>query len=313
MDAMEDAVQPTVLAFDGLSKAYGARRAVDGLSLRVHRGEIFGFLGPNGAGKTTTIRMALGLVEPTAGSVEVLGRNVWRGGGAALSRVGALIESPVFYPFLSGLDNLRVFGSVLGRASRARMGEVLEMVHLADRANDRVGTYSLGMKQRLAIAIAILDEPELVVLDEPANGLDPAGIVEMRDLLHAMAESSTTVFVSSHVLHEIQQTCDRIAIIDRGRLVRVAPVDELVTDRDEFTVRVESPAEALVVLRAEPWGRSARLEGHEIVSPSPTARGRDLWLFLAAAGHPPEGLMEHHHSLEEVFLQLTAGSEEGSR
>jgi ABC-2 type transport system ATP-binding protein len=312
MDAMQTLGDAPVLQLVGLSKTYGARRAVDGLSLSVGRGQIFGFLGPNGAGKTTTIRMALGLVEPTAGSVEVLGRNVWRDGVEALARVGSLIEAPVFYPFLSGLDNLRVFGSVLGRASRRRIEEVLEIVRLADRARDRVGTYSLGMKQRLAIAIAILDQPELVVLDEPANGLDPAGIVELRDLLHGLAETGTTVFVSSHVLHEIQQTCDHVAIIDHGRLVRTAPIDDLVTERNEFVVRGDAPTEVLAVLRAQPWGRTARLDGHDIVTPSPTARGRDLWQFLAAAGHVPDELMEHHHSLEEVFLRLTTNPEGGS-
>src|SRR5258708_18829573 len=212
MRGMTDAV----LELDGLTRTYGARTAVDGLSLRVERGEIFGFLGPNGAGKSTTIRMATGLVRPTAGAVRVLGRDVWRGGTHALTRVGALIEAPVFYPHLSGMDNLRVFAAVLGVATPARLRAVLELVHLADRARDRVGTYSLGMKQRLAIAIALIDEPDLLVLDEPASGLDPAGIVEMRDLLHRLAATGATVVVASLVLHEIQATCDPAACFDLG-------------------------------------------------------------------------------------------------
>jgi ABC-2 type transport system ATP-binding protein len=305
MHDMTQTAADTVLELDGLTRTYGSRRAVDGLSLSVRSGEIFGFLGPNGAGKSTTIRMAMGLVRPTAGSVRVLGRDVWREGPEALPHVGALIESPALYPHLSGLDNLRVMGAMLGVATAGRLREVLEVVQLADRAKDRVGTYSLGMKQRLAIGIALIDEPELLVLDEPANGLDPAGIVDMRDLLRRLADDGTTVFVSSHVLHEIQQTCDRVAIIDRGRLVRLAPVDELVRDPGEFSVRVDSPEEALAVLRAQPWGRAARLEGDEIVTPSPTARGRDLWQCLASAGYPPDEVAARRHSLEEVFLQLT--------
>jgi len=298
-----------VLDLDGLTKTYGARRAVDGLTFRVERGEVFGFLGPNGAGKSTTIRMAMGLVRPNAGSVRVLGRDVWLDGPEALPHVGALIEAPAFYPHLSGLDNLRVLASVLGTSGGRRLHDVLALVHLADRARDRVGTYSLGMKQRLAIAMALIDEPELLVLDEPANGLDPAGIVEMRDLLRGLADGGTTVFVSSHVLHEIQHTCDRVAIINHGRLVRLAQVADLVSDPGEFSVRVDAPAPALVALRGQPWGAGARIEGDSLVTASPTGRGRDLWQFLAAAGHPPDELAARRHSLEEVFLQLTGGGE----
>jgi len=196
-----------------LSKSYGSRLAVDRLDLEVERAELFGFLGPNGAGKTTTIRMALGLIAPTNGSVEILGLDVRRHRSEVLPRVGALVESPALYGYLSGRDNLRVIGSQLGRVSEKRIDEVLEIVGLKGRDRDRVRTYSMGMKQRLGLGIALLNNPELLILDEPANGLDPAGIVEMRDLLRNLAAEGKTVFISSHVLSEVQQPDSRIQLV----------------------------------------------------------------------------------------------------
>ena len=295
----------TALRTHRLSKAYGARPAVSDLDLEVRRGEVFGFLGPNGAGKTTTIRMALGLVRPTSGSVEVLGRDVQSDGGRVLPRVGALVEAPALYAYLSGRDNLRAFASVLGGVPRARLDEVLELVGLAGRQRDRVRSYSLGMKQRLGVATALLNDPDLLLLDEPANGLDPAGIVEMRDLLRRLAAAGKTVFVSSHVLAEVQQICDRVAIVDRGRLVRLAPVAELVAGRGEFVVRMDDPAAGLALVRREPWGTSARLDDGLLVTASPTGRGRDLMRFLAAGDLWPDVVRERQQSLEEVFLGLT--------
>src|SRR5438552_16143023 len=181
-----------VLRTRNLSKQYGKRLAVNNLDLEVYRGEIFGFLGPNGAGKTTTIRMALGLIAPTGGSIEILGQEVGSHRSRVLPRVGALVESPALYGYLSGRDNLRVVGNVLGGVSHKRIDEVLEIVSLEGRDRDRVRTYSLGMKQRLGLAIALLNDPDLLILDEPANGLDPAGIVEMRDLLRSLASSGKT-------------------------------------------------------------------------------------------------------------------------
>ncbi|HXM57148.1 MAG TPA: ABC transporter ATP-binding protein, partial [Candidatus Dormibacteraeota bacterium] len=221
-----------------LSKTYGSRQAVCDLDLEVRHGEVFGFLGPNGAGKTTTIRMALGLIRPTAGSVELLGRDVRRHRAEVLPRVGALVETPALYGYLSGRDNLRAFAYMLGGVPGGRLDEVLDVVGLADRQRDRVRSYSLGMKQRLGVATALLNDPDLLILDEPANGLDPAGIVEMRDLLRRLAGEGKTVFISSHVLAEVQQICDRVAIVDRGRLVRLAPVAELVGGRGEFVLRL---------------------------------------------------------------------------
>src|SRR5258707_2069967 len=230
--------QPALRAI-ALSKAYGKRLAVDHLDLQVDRGELFGFLGPNGAGKTTTIRMALGLIAPTNGSVEILGMEVRHNRSKVLPRVGALVESPALYGYLSGRNNLRAFGDLLGGVPTKRIDEVLEIVSLTGRDKDKVKTYSMGMKQRLGLAVALLNNPDLLILDEPANGLDPAGIVEMRDLLRALSSEGKTVFISSHVLHEVQQLCTRVAIINLGRLVTETTVDELVASHGEFAVRLD--------------------------------------------------------------------------
>ncbi len=216
------------LATRALTKAYGHRLAVDGLDLEVQRGEVLGFLGPNGAGKTTTIRMLLGLVRPTSGRIEILGSELTAGATGVLPRVGALVEAPALYPHLSGRDNLRCFGDALGGVSGRRIDELLRLFGLRDAQRARVRTYSMGMRQRLGLAVALLHDPELLILDEPANGLDPAGIAEVRHLLRRLAGEGRTVFVSSHVLAEVQESCDRIAIVSRGRLMELAPVADLV-------------------------------------------------------------------------------------
>jgi ABC-2 type transport system ATP-binding protein len=220
--------EPPALLVQGITKRYGARTAVAGLDLAVERGEVVGFLGPNGAGKTTTIRMCLDLVRPTAGTARVFGLDVAREGPRALARAGALIESPALLPFLSGRDNLEFFRRARGGVARSRVDAVLATVGLLDRARDTVRTYSLGMRQRLGLAIALLADPDLLVLDEPANGLDPAGIVEMRELLRGLAASGRAVLLSSHVLHEAEEICDRAVIIARGRLVREGRIRDLV-------------------------------------------------------------------------------------
>ena len=300
--------EATVMATHQLSKNYGSRPAVVGLDLEVRRSEIFGFLGPNGAGKTTTIRMALGLIRPTSGRVDVLGRDVTRHGAEVLPRVGALVEAPALYGYMSGRDNLRAFASVLGGAPAVRLDEVLELVDLTKRQKDHVSSYSMGMKQRLGLAVALLHDPELLILDEPANGLDPAGIVEMRDLMRRLAAAGKTIFISSHVLAEVQQICDRVAIINLGRLVRVAPVADLVGAHGEFAVRVEPVERALAAVREQPWGSAARIEDGAVVTTSPTGRGRDLVQFLGQAGLWPDAVSERQHALEEIFLELTAAN-----
>jgi ABC-2 type transport system ATP-binding protein len=290
-----------------LSKSYGRRLAVDRLDLEVDRSELFGFLGPNGAGKTTTIRMALGLIAPTAGSVEILGREVRSHRSEVLPRVGALVESPALYGYMSGRDNLRAVGNLLGGVPEKRIDEVLDIVSLKGRDRDRVRTYSMGMKQRLGLAIALLNDPDLLILDEPANGLDPAGIVEMRDLLRALAAQGKTVFISSHVLTEVQQICTRVAIINQGKLVRVAPVHELLKSSGEFVIKVDAPEDLVAVLRRQPWAAQARTEDGVVVTAAPEGRGRNLIKFLVENGQAPDSVSERQQDLEDIFLRLTGG------
>ena len=295
-----------VLRTRDLSKRYGRRLAVDHLNLTVRRGEIFGFLGPNGAGKTTTIRMILGLIAPTTGRVEILGRDLATSRAQVLPRVGALIETPALYLYMSGRDNLRAVGSVLGGVPEKRIDAVLELVGLRARQRDRVRTYSLGMKQRLGVAMALLQDPELLALDEPANGLDPAGIVEMRDLMHRLSAEGKTVLISSHLLTEVQQICTRAAIISLGKLVTESSIEDLTSGQGEFTVSVERPREALEFVQKQPWGTGAHVDASGLLhTQAPQGRGRDLNLFLVNVGFVPETIMRSTEDLEEVFLRLT--------
>ncbi|TWD84794.1 ABC-2 type transport system ATP-binding protein [Kribbella amoyensis] len=229
----------------GLTKQYGDTLAVDGVDLTVRPGEVYGFLGPNGAGKTTTLRILTGLISPTSGTVRVLGGAP--GQAQVLARTGSMIESPAFYPYLSGLDNLRLLAEYAA-VPRRRIEEVLTLVDLADRAKDRFSTYSLGMKQRLGVAAALLKDPELVILDEPTNGLDPAGMRDMRQLIRELGTEGRTVVLSSHLLGEVQQICDRVGIISAGRMVAEHDVDDLRNDR-ELVIQARPLDRAHSVLR----------------------------------------------------------------
>jgi len=310
MPQVPDHGDSPILELDGLCRSYGGRMVVDHVDLVLRRGEILGFLGPNGAGKTTTIRMALNLVRPSAGTVRILGHDVWREPRRVLPRVGALVEAPALYPNLSGRDNLRAFAMAVGGARTPTIPQLLEVVSLTDRQDDRVRTYSLGMKQRLGVAIALLNDPDLLLLDEPANGLDPLGIAEMRDLMAHLAAEGRAVFLCSHVLREVEAICTHVAIVDRGRLVHAGSVDEVLAGTGEFWLRVREPEQVLALLRAEEWGRTARLHEGRLVTPSPTGEGRDLCAFLAAAGHPPDALDRFRHDLEDVFLRVTHVAED---
>jgi ABC-type multidrug transport system ATPase subunit len=303
-----------VLRTHDLSKRYGQRLVVDTLNLEIRRGDILGFLGPNGAGKTTTIRMLLGLITPTMGSIEILGQDLATQRARLLPRVGALIETPALYLYMSGRDNLRAVGAILGGVPAKRIDEVLELVGLHHRQRDRVRTYSLGMKQRLGVAIALLQDPDILILDEPANGLDPAGIVEMRDLMHRLAASGKTVLISSHLLSEVQQICTRVAIINLGKLVTETSVEALTRGQGEYNVQLEQAQEALAVIRAQSWGHTARIVGEgTLITPAPGGRGKDLNLFLVNAGFVPDTLTPATLDLEQIFLQLTNGGSGDSK
>ncbi|MGH2478207.1 MAG: ABC transporter ATP-binding protein [Ktedonobacteraceae bacterium] len=295
----------TVLRTYDLTKHYGTRVAVNRLNLEVRRGEIVGFLGPNGAGKTTSIRMLLGLIAPTAGRVELFGRDLVTERASLLPRIGALVETPALYLHLTGRENLRAVGALLGGVPCQRLDTVMELVGLHARQRDRVRKYSLGMKQRLGVGIALLNNPDLLILDEPANGLDPAGIVEMRDLLHHLASEGKTVFLSSHLLGEVQQICSRVVFLNAGRLVADRTVEALTRGQGEYAIRLEHSQQALALLQQQPWGKSARLDdAGTLITPAPQQSGRDLYTFLAQAGFTPESLAPATQNLEEVFFSL---------
>jgi ABC-type multidrug transport system ATPase subunit len=295
-----------VIETHALCKRYGVRIvAVDSLTMRVRRGEVYGFLGPNGAGKTTTLRMLLGLVRPTSGSALVLGAPP--GSPESLARVGALIESPTFYPFLSGRDNLGVLARYAG-TPESRIESVLEEVDLASRAGDRFATYSLGMKQRLGIAAALLKDPELLILDEPTNGMDPAGMAEMRGFIRTLGRGPRTVLLSSHLMTEVEQVSDRVAVISKGTLVREGTVDEL-RGRESLWVRAE-PLEAAerVLERIRGVEQVARLDGGLRVAADPAA-APTINRALVEAGIEVGELRPERDSLEKIFLELTQEGE----
>lgn len=299
-----------VLRTYDLTKQYGSRVAVKQLNLEVRQGEIVGFLGPNGAGKTTSIRMLLGLITPTSGRVELFGQDLATRRASLLPRVGALVEAPALYLHLSGKENLRAVGSLFGGLSRHQVEEVLDLVGLQARQNDRVRTYSLGMKQRLAVGIALLNNPDLLILDEPANGLDPVGIVEMRDLLHRLASEGKAIFLSSHFLGEVQQICSRVVFLNAGKLVADKTVAELTHGQGEYSVQIEHPQQALALLHQQPWGKTARMESTgRLITPAPQQSGRELSVFLTQAGFPPESLTPVAQNLEDVFFSLITARE----
>ena len=287
-----------------LSKTYGrgakAKRAVSDVTLSVRCGEVYGFLGPNGAGKSTTIRMALGLIRPTSGEVRLFGRTVTE--RAALSRVGSLVDGGTFYPFLSGRDNLRVLARTRGCDDR-RIDTVLERVDLARDGKRKFKGYSTGMKQRLGVAAALLDDPDLIILDEPANGLDAAGIQDMRGLIRALADEGKAGFLCSHLLHEVQQVCDRLAIVRKGELIREASTAELLGTSLRLVIEARPMDEALKVLASRqpiemPSGQVS-VEGGQEDAP---AIVRDL----VTGGVDVFRIAAEEQNLEKVFLEMTS-------
>ncbi|MEU4392380.1 ABC transporter ATP-binding protein [Kribbella sp. NPDC023855] len=285
----------------GLTKRYGDTLAVDGVDLTVLPGEVYGFLGPNGAGKTTTLRILTGLIAPTSGSVRVLGGAP--GQAKVLARTGSMIESPAFYPYLSGLDNLRLLAEYAD-VPRTRIREVLELVDLADRAKDRFSTYSLGMKQRLGVAAALLKDPELVILDEPTNGLDPAGMRDMRRLIRELGADGRTVLLSSHLLGEVQQICDRVGIISQGRMVAEHTVDELRTEQ-ELVIRATPRDSAHALLIGHLGVAAVHLYDDTLRVKVAPDRAAEVNRVLVEAGIAVSELHSTERALEDVFFELT--------
>lgn len=275
--------------------------AVDRLNLRVRRGEVYGFLGPNGSGKTTTLRMLVGLARPTSGSASVLG--LPPGVPDGLGRIGAMIETPAFYPHLSGRDNLRVLAGYAG-VPHGRIDAVLAEVALAGRAKDRFATYSLGMKQRLGVAAALLKDPELLILDEPTNGLDPAGMAEMRTLIRSLGRGQRTVLLSTHLMTEVEQVCDRVGVIRKGKLAVEGTVDEL-RSRVRLRVRAEPPAEADRLVASLPGVERVTVEDGVLRIEVDPAEAAVINRALVSAGIEVSELSVERDSLEDVFLALT--------
>jgi ABC-2 type transport system ATP-binding protein len=300
---------PPAIRVSGLVKAYGARRALDGLDLAVPQGVVYGFLGPNGAGKTTTMRVLTGLIRADEGTVELFGERVGWLDRRPRRRLGALIEAPAFYPYLSGRDNLRVLAGLGPAPGPGRIDVVLDQVGLRDRADDRYETYSLGMRQRLGIAGALLNDPPLLLLDEPANGLDPAGIVEMRSLLRTLAADGKTVFVSSHILPEIQLMADEVAIIAAGRLVRAGSLASLLAASGEIRIRVapdDVDRAAALLAGLAPGVHPNGLGPGWLTAAAGPDRAAELNRALVTAGVAVSGL-ETGSDLEALFLSLTEG------
>jgi ABC-2 type transport system ATP-binding protein len=293
-----------VLSTSGLVKRFGDLTAVDHLDLEVRRGEVVGLLGPNGAGKSTTIGMILGLVRPNAGTAQVMGHDVATQRMAALAQLGAMLEVTSFYPYLSGRDNLMALAMLRGGAAASRVDAMLARLGLAQRSGSKFRTYSLGMRQRLGIAATLLHDPAVVILDEPANGLDPAGQREIRDLIRELAKEGRGVLLTSHLLHEVEQVCDRVIVIQRGHVVASGPLAKI-TRNEGYQIRVaDAPAAANVLRTLHGVTVTESADGLDVVAVA--GRGAELNRALAAQGIYAEAIIPRTSSLEDAFMELTA-------
>jgi ABC-2 type transport system ATP-binding protein len=296
----------TVIETRALTKRFGTRAAVDSVDLTVPAGVAFGFLGPNGAGKTTMIRTLLGLTQPSSGDVSLLGLPQPAKRAEALARVGAIVEEPKFHPHLTGRENLKIVAAARDAAAEARIGDSLERVGLGQRGNDRVKTYSLGMRQRLGIARCLIADPALLILDEPMNGLDPAGILEMRHLIRAFVSEGRTVFLSSHLLDEVEKTCDQIAIVDQGRIVVQGGVEEIAASGSPTVlVEVDDQAAARRVLGATVSHIEEEASGLRLTLPEGMTSAA-VNAALVGGGLAVSRLEPARATLEETFLAITS-------
>ncbi len=300
-----------VVETTGLTKHFGEVRAVQDLSLQVPKGTIFGLLGPNGAGKTTIIGTLLGLIRPTSGAIRLFGVEIDGSTDEAVRRIGAIMETPAFYPYLSGRDNLRYFQGIAGGEGSSEIDRLLDLVGLADRADARFNTYSLGMKHRLGLAYALLGDPELLLLDEPTNGLDPSGMAEVRQLLRELGGGDRTVVLASHLLNEVEQVCDHVAILSKGRVIAEGEVSELIGRRDRLRLATTDDVTARRVLAELDWVGSVLDADGAMLVEAPPDRAGDLSEALARVAVYPTELQTVTTSLEQYFLEVT-GEEEGS-
>ncbi|PGM98562.1 ABC transporter ATP-binding protein [Bacillus cereus] len=300
-----------ILSVRDVKKVIGKKTLVEDISFDVKQGEVFGFLGPNGAGKTTTIRMLVGLIKATEGTISIGGYSIKENFREAMRQIGSIVENPELYTYLTGWENLKQFARMLGDISDERIIEIAKMVHLDERIHDKVKTYSLGMKQRLGIAQALLGNPKLLILDEPTNGLDPAGIRELREFIHKLVkEENMSVFISSHLLSEVQMICDRVAIIHKGKMITVAPIEELIktaSDRVEWVVTPISKAKDM--LDAAEEVEEVIIEDERLLCRMDVA-SVNIW-----NKHFVENEIDVHSvkelvfTLEDLFIELTRGEQ----
>lgn len=294
-----------VIEAHGLRKAFGDTLAVDNVDLVVERGRVYGALGPNGSGKSTTVRMLLGLAKPDAGNVRLFGEPLTTDSPHLLKKVGAVVETPAFVPYLSGRDNLRLLAQYVPGPTKADIERILERVNLAHAAGRRFKNYSLGMKQRLGIAAAILNDPDLIVLDEPTNGLDPQGTREVRALIPELAAEGRTIVLCSHLLYEVEQVCDAVTIFQKGRVVAQGPVQQLMGSRSQLEVQVPDMAGAEAALLRSEWATGLKRQNGSLLIEGAGDQGEALNRYLAGQGYYASVIRPIHHSLEDVFFELT--------
>jgi ABC-type multidrug transport system ATPase subunit len=300
-----------LLETKGLNKTFGTRKVIDNLSLKIEQGDIYGFLGPNGSGKTTTIRMMLGLVHPDSGEVKIDGVDLKTDFKKAISPVGAIVENPTFYTYLSAYDNLSLMANLVPGLSKDRVNEVLDMVGLRDRAKDKVKTYSLGMKQRLGIANALLNNPQIIILDEPTNGLDPQGMKEIKEMIAQLAsEKGITFFISSHLLNEVEQICTKVGIIKEGKLLEEGNVKQLLSVENEmhevYTIDVEK---AIDVVKTVNYVKSVEKSQNGIMVQLEKGYASKLNQLLVTSDIQVDSIVPQNNTLEKFFFEVTEGGD----
>ena len=300
-------MENTVLELKNVSKSFGKRKIIDNISLKVNSGEIFGFLGPNGSGKTTTIKMILRLIDSDEGEIKVNGFDNRKQFEQAMECIGAIVENPDMYKYMSGIDNLKLHARIRN-IDEKRIAEVLEMVGLKDRAKDKVGKYSLGMKQRLGLALTLLHNPKVLILDEPTNGLDPAGIKQLRDILKKIShEENVAVFVSSHILTEMQQMCDRVAVLDNGKIVKIEQITNSEEEKIEtIELRLKNKEKAIKILK-EKFEVDAKVEKNNLLVTIQTERVPEVVKELAIEDVGVKAVIPREHNLERIFFDATEG------
>lgn len=303
-----------ILEVSHINKSFGNKKVVSDLSFSVIQGDVFGFLGPNGAGKTTTIRMMLGLITMDSGSVYINGYDIKENFNRAISKVGAVVETPKFFPYLSGYHNLRIIAKLHPELPETRIDEVLEIVGLASRAKDKVKTYSLGMRQRLGLARALLNHPSLVFLDEPTNGLDPQGMIEIRAMISQLAiEQDITFFITSHLLYEVEQICNKVAILKDGKLIAQSPVKELLeTQKEQVEIVTREVSKASRILQGSSSIQSIVSSANGLVVEIDKGLSSEINRLLVSQQVKVDYLIPSNQSLEQLFIEITEGGQENA-